>query len=371
MRSLAPARHAIPSAADPSRLLASAWRLFAFSVSGNAGVFIVISAALLAVTGLAFPFIGRHPEVVLWAILLVLGRLLSVPYGGDMHEFLLPRPFRNGPRVLAGVVFPLLLVLIVPATGLCFTSRLDRGGGLIPTIVGKRAPSADDIRYMHGILGATFLPAVARQAVAPPVKHNFAAALLDVHGDHRSSSRCCSGWRRPEAGEKARLSTTVATVVANLRIIALRSHRVLHSDVRGMAVPGLWFWLLAAAVALVEGRTVWMRRRAAGGDARRLHERATRGGWHSLRRGACSRAGGRAMVMSVVGTISSRDLDQLVRTAVHVSRARWSRWSCASDHRRGCSDRDRRSGGVHVAGRSRWRRAGASFRAALRLPVPS
>jgi hypothetical protein len=238
-------------------LLASSWRLLALSFSGSTVVFVGIMVGFCVLIGLTAPFLGRRLDFLLWTLIFA-ARIVSFMYSGDTHEFLTPRPFRTGPRVVAGVVFPLLAVLILPAAGLCFTNQgWLESGGLIGRLIGKpRPPSEDEIRYMREILGATFLPAKWPAAGLPADLWAQLRPLMfvDVLRTALLVVMMLFGLAPlPKAGEKSNAGSALAATLLGLAVVLAVFFRVdFVEKFAGWPVPRVWFLALLAAASVAQ-----------------------------------------------------------------------------------------------------------------------
>ena len=227
----------------------------ALGLGGRPSVMVTLLVAMFALIGSTFPFVARRLDLLIWPVLLFLGRLPSVSYSGDMHEFLLPRPFRNGPRVVGGVVFPLLLALSLPALGLSFLSQdWFESGGLFGHVFKHRPPSEDDVRYMREILGATFLPAnwptgglpaALWVQLRPLLLLDALRTALLLIGMVFGLSPLSRADEKPSLG-----SLQVAPGVAFLIIFVLFARVTFLATFAKWPVPRLWFLALLAAVAM-------------------------------------------------------------------------------------------------------------------------
>lgn len=113
---------------------------------------------LVAGIGLMFPIQGYRMNLFLW-LSVIPGRALARAYSGKEQEFIRTRPFGGKEHFVGGALPHLMLLLLAPATALCFLT-LDwiNHGGLLGLLMHLDGPHSEDVRYMREALGAVFLP---------------------------------------------------------------------------------------------------------------------------------------------------------------------------------------------------------------------
>jgi len=157
-----PARDLVARRAVPGAISAAVSdrgrRSMLFTEFGLGRILTIIMTVAGVVLGMLFPVLGPRQEILFCPILA--GMALAGAHAGDMYEFLRPLPYSRRRHFVRSVAPALLIVLLVPATALCFVN-LDwfNHGGLLGLFSRRHgAPTAQDIGYLRHVLGATFLP---------------------------------------------------------------------------------------------------------------------------------------------------------------------------------------------------------------------
>jgi len=201
-----------------------------------------------------------HPSYLMLAVF-VGTKLIAKTYSNDTQDFLGTIPIARGPRVIGGVVFPLLLILFGHVVAALMISRelLDQGG-LLGRLFGRTSPNDDTIGHLREVLGATFLPekwpagglSIDLWLRLRPLLYMdlLRSALLFL-----TLVFAAVPFVATVRGEKLRPPLNIVLVLLVVAS-ALRLDRMLTS----LPIPPLWFAALLAVVAIAD----WWRRARAG-----------------------------------------------------------------------------------------------------------
>jgi hypothetical protein len=211
-----------------------------------------IACLLTASLGLLFPVLGQHGDALIWPAVLS-ANAMSRACGGDTSEFLRTRPFDGAQRFVGGLLPPLALALLAPIAALCFVNlEWFNHAGLIG-LFKHQTLTADDLRYLREVLGATFMPEKwPAEGLSTDLWGRLRPFLyVDVLRTALLIAALFFAFPIAKAGEKARPRSLSPGNVAILLVAFGTMLRVgLFRLYPGLPMPRLWFLALLATVSI-------------------------------------------------------------------------------------------------------------------------